>query len=251
MHILSYILILFIIACASEETTSPDQKQNTPPATTLTSNDSANIPENTEEESDNTPALVEESTQDIPEKNPVMPTAIPVITETQAILNQLHGVYQFNLDVYQNWKRVIWTAFNADTPVFMTLAQNHRPNVEQLLIEIISGADEDPVGKFCVVQSNFELQKPQNSNGEAVATSILALQAIANEGGIVDINNVKNTIKINTYEPLDFTIEFYGDHGSESIDLSTQGKISENITQDFDSLCRFCGFEVGQNGLCQ
>ena len=243
MHVLSYILILFIIACAPEEGTTPPGQNTSQTATTTPPNDSVSAPENTEESAD-TSALVAEPDQSILEEDPLpIPTEL-TITETQSILNQLQGVYQFNLDMYQNWDTFLMTMFNPDVPVSMTLIQNHRPNVEQLLIEVIS--DEDPIGKFCVVQSNFELQTQKSSN-----RSLSALQATANEGGIVDINNVKNTIKVNTYDPLDFTIEFYGDHGSESIDLNVGNKSSENITQDFDSLCRSCGFEIGQNGLCQ
>lgn len=261
MHILSYILILFIIACApQEESNNPAQTDQNENVENPKPDHSTNAPGNSPETPAADTSVVEEPVQQnvVPEEDPPFLPGIeePIITETQYILNQLHGSYQFDLDVYQNWNsfQTFWTIFYANVPVSLNLVQNPRPHVEQLLIEVVSST-EDPSGKFCVIQSNFELHKEENSNTEtpekATLKAISAQQYKANEGGIVDINNVKNTIEINTYEPLDFMLEFYGDHGSESISLDVENKTSENITHDFDSLCQFCGFEIGQNGLCQ
>ncbi|MDE0152028.1 MAG: hypothetical protein OXK80_06010 [Bdellovibrionales bacterium] len=258
MHILSYTLILFIVACAPQE-------ENKNPAQTNQNKNQADNPEPDDSTSTpeipiaNTPAVVENPVQQnaLEEEPPLPPEEEkPVITEIQYILNQLHGSYQFDLDVYQKWTsfQTFWTIFYANVPVSLNLVQNPRMHVEQLLIEVVSST-EDPGGKFCAIQSSFELQKEESSDTEtpekAALKAISAQQYTANEGGIVDINNVKNTIEINTYEPLEFTLEFYGNHGSESISLDVEDKINENITHDFDSLCQFCGFEIGQNGLCQ
>lgn len=249
MDILSYVLIIFLIACApTEETDSPNPGNQ---AQTTTKPDNVGTPENSLEEPAETPAPIAEPA---PPQNQEPLATPPEPTEIQLILSQLHGLYEFDLDVYQNWSTHWRTMFYTNARIFMNLAQNPRPGVEQLLIEVISdsdGSDTVPIGKFCVVQSQFELQNQENANKRTSrnAKALSALNSTANSGGIIDINNIKNTIKIDTYEPIDFTMEFYGDHGGESV--SFQIKTSENITQDFDSLCQFCGFEIGKAGLCQ
>ena len=160
----------------------------------------------------------------------------------QPFLNQIKGVYQFPLDVYQSL--LPWTTFYDDALVTASLAPNPRPQAEQLLIEAVS--PQDPFGKFCVVQSNF------NAPPSDKDATIEALHSISNDGNIEDIDDVKNTLEINTDEPLSFILEFYGSKGAESVEFNTEDAVNdENITLDFDSLCRSCGFEIGQDGLCQ
>jgi len=267
MHILSYILpVLLVISCAPSTNktntpqTNPETRAN-PETRKSSDSTTGKTNKNTSQELKGLPAPepAEEAAQNTPEppsliEEPVatasaIATTEPAITTSQ-LLSHLRGAYQFELDVYQNWN--IFHMFRADTPITMKIAKNPRSNTEQLLIEVIS--DQEPIGKFCVIQSGFELQTEQNSNNEVpIETSIRSLSAQqydVNRGGIVDINNVKNTIKINTYDPLSFTLEFYGDYGSEPVNLSASMKISENITQEFDSLCLSCGFRIGQDGLC-
>jgi len=239
MRILSYVLIIFIISCApTEDTPPPDQTQTTSTPDTLQTNTSKpekNVPdasENSLKESDETLAPTVNSAEP-QNQEPIMPVAPQYHpTEIQFILSQLHGLYEFDLDVHQKW----WTIFERDKPVRMILTQNPRPNTEQLLIDVSSNSNEI-IGKFCVVQSHFELQ------GHVLS----AHNSIANEGGIADINNVKNTITINNDEPIGLAMRFYGDHGSEL--KIFKSKTREN-TRDFDSLCRSCGFEIREDGLC-
>ena len=68
------------------------------------------------------------------------------------------------------------------------------------------------------------------------------------------MNNVKNTIVVKNYDPFTFILDFYGSDGAESVKLIADDESSESFTplaMDFNSLCQSCGFEIGQNGLCQ
>ena len=238
-----YILILLIIACgpqksakkssdpspadqkAAKQTAQPDPAPKTSPTTPPP--DGNAVPPGT--------SPTEAGTRQTPE---------PKHSVIQYLLLQITGSYEFPLDVHQNWMN-FWVTFAAeDAPIKLNLVQNFRPKIEQLLIEVTSTGR--PFGKFCVVQSDFF--EPEQG-------SITAGQSFSNEGGIVDINNVKDTIKWNSDElPTTFTLEFYGDHGSESVKLTASevsSSMSENFTHNFDLLCQSCGFEIGQEGLCQ
>lgn len=244
------LLVLFTVACGPQKPSEPNSQVRQDTKSQL--NES---PQSKSKDISNKPVIpqpIAEPAQDIPNEIQELsliqePAALsePVLDEVQLLLNQVSGTYRFKLDVYQKWNH-FFMPFNV--PVLFSLVPNNRPQAKQLLIFTLS--EGRPHGQFCVVQSDFV----SYSHEEGFIDRVEARHSISNEGGIVDINNVQNTIIIDNYNPLGFTAHLYGDHGGESVELNVSEGISEgseNFTHDFDSLCRSCGFIIGQNGLCQ
>ena len=263
MLVFTYVLIFFITACGPQTEESPESNETSQKQTSTTQikkDNTETTPPSSVDDSLQTTADENQAQQNIaPPKDNTPLLQEPHLSSTQLLLNKMRGAYQFPLDVYQYWISAIITSFYDDALVTVTLAPNPRPQTEQMLIEAVSS--QDPFGKFCVVQSNFNVpaingdENPEHLTDpiqEGRITDIEALHSFSNEGSIVDMDNVKNTIKINTDEPLSFTLEFYGSRGAESVEFNAEDAINdENTTLDFDSLCRSCGFEIGQNNLCQ
>ena len=278
MPIFIYVLIFFITACGPPQEAPPESKkdkgkakahqQQKPPTTAVQAvpkeeNTETPPPSNNNPDLPPTenPALQDQGQDTVPPNNndegnnPPPDSLQEIIGPFSAafFLNKVKGIYQFPLDVYQDmW--TFWTGVYSDALVTTTLVPNPRPQTEQMLIEAVS--PQDPFGKFCVVQSNFNIITEPIINVEALKITkpgeMEALHSTSNDGNIVDIDNVKDAVKINTGKLLNFTLEFYGSDGAESVEFNTANTLNdENTILDFDSLCQSCGFEIRQDGLCQ
>ncbi len=248
MHVLLYVLLLSVIACGPQKSQEPPAPQNTKNQDTIQNPLPAPSKDNPTPTQKNTPeepapAQIVNPTQNIPPEAPVLQLNEP-LTEVQSILDQLEGNYRFDLDVYQEGWSNFWRHLSrSSVPVSLSLLRNPRPQTEQLLTYVLS--EGSPNGQFCTVHSNFITQD------DASIDLLVAEHSISNNGRIADLYSTKNFIHV--FKSTDrFKVWFLGDNNSEEVMLILPNNLyNEENAKDFDSLCRSCGFEIGQNGLCQ